>query len=410
MHAAQRAGERGGDGVRALAALLFQAAILAYALLGLLHLPAAAGAVLAAAAGCNLLALVALRWARADRVVHVLAPLWGVTAWAGLIRLTGGVGVSPFVAGLWFEVVLAAICSRPAGILWVSALGAAALPAQQIGLAATRDEGALALQASLLVLVGAATALVRHRLLARQRQLSATLQAQDERLTAIQASLADARALAAVGEQAARLGHGLKNAVHSLRGFAALIERRLGGSEGREALDGLRAAIDGLESLARDTLKPAPGAPPAPLRGPDLVRAVRDCAAELCRSFPGVRCRVEGAEEAVAIAVPGDLLREVMSNLLRNAAEAMAGRGAVTVRIAGGNDRCEIDVTDEGPGISSAMRDQLFRPGRSGKPDGHGMGLYIVRRLMERTGGEVCDLHGPRGATFRVAWPKAQEA
>ena len=70
-----------------------------------------------------------------------------------------------------------------------------------------------------------------------------------QRLESLQRALEDERVISRVGENVARLAHGLKNAVHSLRGFVALIEPQLDrASETNAALAGLRAAIDDLDT------------------------------------------------------------------------------------------------------------------------------------------------------------------
>ena len=99
-------------------------------------------------------------------------------------------------------------------------------------------------------------------------------------------------------------------------------------------------------------------------------------------------------------------LRQVFSNLLKNAVEAMSGRGSLTVRIdpAGG-----FEVEDDGPGLPDDP-ERIFEPEFTTRSSGTGLGLAIVRRIVEDHGGSIEAVPSPRGgARIRVAWPGSTE-
>lgn len=414
--------------VRCLAGFLFQVCLLAYVLVGWLGAGPWTLHVLAAAAGVNFLGYGLARFgpAATHSVVAVVAPAAGLVAWTALTLLGGGVGTSLFVVGFWFEILLSGVAASVAGVLFVTALSAACLFGLQLALGLDGRVGSLALQASFLLLVGGITASLRRSWEHRQERFSVQLDEQQRRLERIEAKLADAQALADLGAQAARMGHGLKNAVHSLRGFSTLIERSVP-NDGREsaALKGLRQAIDQLEHLALETLEPRAGLTAAgdgdvaatPVNGhattetggTPLRTVVEDALHELSASFPHVRCDVEwnGGE---ARRVPRGVLTEVLGNLLRNGAESMAGEGTLHVAVHESGDGCELRIADEGPGIPPERRAELFRPGHTTKADGHGMGLYIARSLLEASGGALTLADEAPGAAFRVTLPPAWRA
>lgn len=95
-----------------------------------------------------------------------------------------------------------------------------------------------------------------------------------------------------------------------------------------------------------------------------------------------------------ALEVAGDRVRleQVLVNLIQNAADAIGGRpgGRITV-VADRQDAgaCRITVTDNGPGIPPAIRDQLFTPFASSKPDGLGLGLAIAQSIVRDLGAEL---------------------
>jgi len=420
-----------GVRIRFLASFLLQACLVAYASAGWLDVDRRGIALLMAAAGLNLGAYWLARSGPPHlvRLAHRLSPIWGVTTWALLTHWTGGAQVSLFVVGLWFEVLLATVGHSPRGIAALTAASTAALWIQELPFGIADTIGRLSLQSSFLVIFGLVGARIRRAWERNQAKISSRFGEQQARLIAIERKLEDAQNLAVLGAQTAQLGHALKNAVHNLRGFTALIERRSPSSATEQAeLDGLKAAIDQLEVLALESLRPAPvpdtapGPDPTPVasvgqsapdvgqEAPSSLKEVVDGAAlKVSRSYPEVNCRVLWSEGEPDLQVPRAVLDEVLSNLLKNSAESMQQGGEVTMRIQRSGDSCEIDVSDDGPGIPPGMADHIFRPGHTTKAEGHGMGLYLARELMEARGGGLTLGTNGTGASFRVRLPRAWE-
>jgi two-component system nitrogen regulation sensor histidine kinase GlnL len=121
-------------------------------------------------------------------------------------------------------------------------------------------------------------------------------------------------------------------------------------------------------------------------------------------------------------AIDGDLhqLCQVFSNLLINAFEALDGRGRVSITATAGHIAQDpalgsdipatpaiiVDVVDDGPGVPPDLSDQIFTPFFSTKPKGSGLGLPIVRKIVDAHDGRI-DLSSTPGAgtRFRVTLP-----
>jgi len=109
-------------------------------------------------------------------------------------------------------------------------------------------------------------------------------------------------------------------------------------------------------------------------------------------------------------ALPGEP-RQVLLNLVRNAYEASVPGprpAEVTVTLTGRPTEVEIVVADRGPGIAPAVLPRLFQFGVSTKgAQGNGMGLWSVRQILERHGGQVrVESHPGVGTTFTLLWPR----
>jgi nitrogen fixation/metabolism regulation signal transduction histidine kinase len=103
-----------------------------------------------------------------------------------------------------------------------------------------------------------------------------------------------------------------------------------------------------------------------------------------------------------------DLVKGVLTNLLKNAAEAAPSGGFVLGVTSSAGDKVQIEVHDSGPGLSENARQTLFEPSISFKMGGMGLGLSIARRSVLRLGGDILLVRGELGgAAFRVLLPTA---
>jgi signal transduction histidine kinase len=95
----------------------------------------------------------------------------------------------------------------------------------------------------------------------------------------------------------------------------------------------------------------------------------------------------------------------VLTNLLTNAAQAIGGRGRITVKAWREEGTDVVMVADDGPGVPGHIRDQIFEPLFTTKAKGTGLGLAICRQIVERHGGAIDLAPTARGAAFRIRIP-----
>jgi len=343
-------------------------------------------------------------------VAEVASSIIGVGCWTALAAVTGGVA-SPFIAGLWLEIVLAAMTFAPTGIVSVTLWSVAALWGLQAFHGLENAFNPLLLQTAFLLGMGSLAFAVARSALATEADLVRERDDLDVRLHALADELEQQREVGRLGGGVARLAHGLKNAVHSLRGFASLIEPTLGErADARAALAGLRVAIDDLEALARMTLDagraPRAAQPARAAVGVVLERALR----EMRVAHGEVVWSVEGDSDA-PVALSDAALQEVLVIVMRNAVEAMGGCGRAAVSIARHGASVCLCVRDDGPGIAGAEIERIFEPGYTTKQGGSGYGLYLARRLVQEAGGRIAARAGEGGgAEVEISLPVAERS
>ena len=222
--------------------------------------------------------------------------------------------------------------------------------------------------------------------------------------------------LAALGQMAAGLAHEVKNPLSAIKGAAQLLgEPPSGHANDETSSEFLAIILEEVERLDRvvcsvlNYARPSQGDP-----GLIDVNAVVDQTLRLLSSDRDGACEYETQLEQGLPSVRADAeqLRQVLINLVRNAAQAMGGRGTVTIttrsRAESADRSVEIAVTDRGPGITPEVRPHLFVPFFTTRAQGTGLGLAISERIVLEMGGriEVLTAVGA-GSTFSVQLPPA---
>ena len=214
----------------------------------------------------------------------------------------------------------------------------------------------------------------------------------------------EAERLRAFREVARRVAHEIKNPLTSMRIAVDQLGRTVGASDRRTAtaVEVLSAETDRLERLARE-FADFGRLPEGPRSQVDLVELID----ELARTAvpPGVSVRLTANGGRRTLLGHYEPLRRAFANLLRNAAEAMQGRGAIDVGVTADGRGLAVTIADHGPGIPPDLRHQVFEPYFTTKPDGTGLGLALVRQTLEAHRGTVTVSETPGGgATFAITF------
>lgn len=102
-----------------------------------------------------------------------------------------------------------------------------------------------------------------------------------------------------------------------------------------------------------------------------------------------------------------DELNQVWTNLIHNALQAMDNKGTLTIDLREKNKKVEVSITDSGKGIPTELMSKIFQPFFTTKPpgEGSGLGLDIVRKILEKHQGNIEVESQPGKTTFTVSLP-----
>jgi len=218
--------------------------------------------------------------------------------------------------------------------------------------------------------------------------------------------------LAVVGGLAAGLAHEIRNPLASMCGSIEVLGASPGldGKE-RQLMNVVRGEAERLEALVREFLSFARPTSPT-FEALDGARVISETV-ELFRREIAERGidLVLRAETPVWVRADPGQLRQVLWNLLGNAAEATAAGGRVEVRIHRQAGEGVLEVTDSGHGIAEQDLERIFDPFFTTKERGTGLGLAIVHRIVEAHSGHLSVWSEVGvGSTFRIALPIAAPA
>ena len=228
--------------------------------------------------------------------------------------------------------------------------------------------------------------------------------------------------LAALGEMAAAIAHEVKNPLAGIEVMAGILRRQL-----PESLDA--------QTILGDIIKEAKMANAIVVEVLDFVRPIRlqvervSLGDVLRDAVSMAESHVPRGQVEVSMELAGELapiqgdphqLRQIFTNLMTNAFEALGGSGHVRVVAAQlpaeeeatngvdslGVPMIQVEVSDDGPGMPADIMDRIFSPFFTTKPKGSGLGLAIVRKIVDAHDGRIdVSARETGGTRFRITLP-----
>jgi len=212
----------------------------------------------------------------------------------------------------------------------------------------------------------------------------------------------EAERLRAFREVARRVAHEIKNPLTAMRIAVDQLRRSGGTADGRSgvAVDVMESETERLERLAKE-FSEFGRLPEGPKSEVDLVDLLVDLGRSAVPSEVDVSVQANG--EPCRLLGHYDPLRRAFANLLRNASEAMGGRGAIEIAVSRDGRGLAVTIADHGAGIPDELRQHVFEPYFTTKQDGTGLGLALVRQTIEAHNGSITVAETPGGgATFSI--------
>jgi len=240
------------------------------------------------------------------------------------------------------------------------------------------------------------------------------LQAANEELMETQGQLIRSEKLAAIGQLASGVGHELRNPLGAIKNAVFYVRRRiartdLSTTEPRvmEFLDIMDEEVNSANKVITDLLGFSRVAKPTVY--PTSIAGVIE--GTLGHNPPAENIKlVRDIDDNLPMAmVDADQIRQVFSNIIINAQQAMPDGGQLTIRAKDRGKFVNVEFVDSGCGIPAAVMKKIFDPLFTTKAKGIGLGLSVCKSILERHGGDILvESKEGRGTTFTVSLP-AQE-
>jgi two-component system, NtrC family, sensor histidine kinase HydH len=276
-------------------------------------------------------------------------------------------------------------------------------------------------EARVVVLLGALCGglLLYLSLFAIVRQAARKIKEQEENLLKVQSDLVASQRMAAVGEIAAAVAHGIGNPLSSIRAAAQVAKLDCDECEGPDlqqktltTLDEIIQQVDRVQKRMRGLLNFAKPMEPRPT--PVAINSLLSDIVEVLRprfAEAGVSPQLDLDRSLPEVQLDANHVEQIFMGLVTNALEATPNGGRVTIRTNtlrenGSATNVHISIEDTGEGIPVDSRQRVFDPFFTTKPDGTGIGLPLARKFVERNGGKIIVSDGTSGgAKFDVIFP-----
>lgn len=209
------------------------------------------------------------------------------------------------------------------------------------------------------------------------------------------------------------LAHEIKNPLGGIRGAAQLLESELDKPTLREYTQVIMQEVDRLRSLMEKLLTPQNASHYSALNIHEVLERVRTIV--LAEMPDGLVIKRDYDTSLPALIGDKEQLIQVVLNVVRNAAQAMQGNGIIVLRTRIASQvtlikrrhrlAVMLQITDNGPGIATELRDKIFYPLVSGRADGHGLGLTLAQDFVSQHHGTIEFDSEPGRTQFTVLLP-----
>jgi signal transduction histidine kinase len=210
--------------------------------------------------------------------------------------------------------------------------------------------------------------------------------------------------LVTVGLVAAGIAHELRNPLSVIESSAFILRKLVEGERAHRHVETIAKQVKDCNRIVAALLELTRAGPVerSPVRPEDVFASALDHAV-----VPDDIEVVSSVDEGLVLSANGSLLAQAVANLVTNSVRALASRaGQVALTASRTATGAEIVVTDDGPGFPPDVLPHAFEPLVTGDLVGTGLGLALVRSIVERHGGRVCAENRPDGgALVRLSLP-----
>ena len=224
-----------------------------------------------------------------------------------------------------------------------------------------------------------------------------------ERAEQLARQVASSERLAAIGRVAAGVAHEIRNPIAAMRlkaenALLSDVPRQ------REALSMILGQIERLDRLLKRLLSLTEPDPPR-RQSTSLRSLIEACALEHSERATGKEVTIAVDIRADRAVVDADQIRRALDNLVLNAVEAAPSGSAILLAAHTEGDTLRLAVHDDGAGPPAAIRDHLFEPFVTGRQEGTGLGLSLVREIAHAHGGVARLASDAEGTTVEIIIP-----
>ncbi|MGI9381624.1 MAG: two-component system sensor histidine kinase NtrB [Methyloligellaceae bacterium] len=235
---------------------------------------------------------------------------------------------------------------------------------------------------------------------------------QMEALRESEARLIQAEKVAAIGTMASGIGHEINNPLYAILGRAEVVRDEKDISSCRRHGEEIIKHSKHIAAIVRDLAGYVRPGAERDLEIVDVNDQLREAVSMVRHALLGDHIEIKTNLGPVAgvLAKPEEI-RQVFFNVIRNGVQAIEGRGSVEIDSCQEGDRASVRVRDTGPGIPKDHQGKVFDPffTTKGPDQGQGLGLYIVKQLVEKYEGAISLESGDgAGTTFCVELPVAE--